>query len=246
MKLPFLLTSILGLSCLPADEARPPDELDKKIYKTIIQPTPDKADASWITGALRDEVIDRMLRIVAEPTPDMSRHNANVVLVQLNHVPTIRTMLARNAAGEGDDASFLGTFAPVAALPYMMDALDEASTVEPPPESNCVGTSSPRQDLGTAVLKRIYRNDKIPKETRDWAERFISVFAMRPEVQTEVIKKFWEKNREALMQARYADVTFIPEFTVVHSKAYEKLRAMHAEEAKRINDRSRPPVKESE
>jgi len=206
--LPCALLTLLAHAAEPMSTA----ELDHQIRQTLINPAQSGFDASWVTADVWETVIARLLERQANPTGGGAAaagdSEAETALLRLGHEETIRHLVADTLAGNLQ--SGLRNDATEAALPFILDAIEDASPEET--TRGDIGVGAPQGMLVSAAMEIIQRSKEFPEQTGEWAENL--EVGMREEThrgaRIHLLLSWWEQNRANIEAKRYADAEWLP------------------------------------
>ncbi len=182
-----------------------PKELDLKILRNIESPREENHDLSWITEEVRPLVVDRLLQISASKSKS-ARWAIDEKLVIIGHAETIKRIVEelRENPYAGNSLSELTE----EGIPYIMPLVYSGS-IEKPSITSDVIVPSIRTTAASCLLASIKYSKKLPSETKNWASQIIGT-AKQEDKCINLLIQWWEHNKDAITEKRYADATWLP------------------------------------
>jgi hypothetical protein len=184
--------------------------IDRKVNETLLPPNSRKSDITWINDQNRQMVYDSLIQKMNLPEY-RSQSYVQEALVRVGHPETIKHLISIATSDRNNYALF--NAATMDAIPYLMEAINDKSieTISPPLTGD-VGYSSTRDLFAITVCRAILKEPTIDPVTHAWADRMESEIGGPPQAEQRMnlLKQWWVKNQQAIIEKRYADATWLP------------------------------------
>lgn len=203
-----LITPIWGQAIVNSE-----DEIRLKIEQTLLPPFSHGTDSSWITNENRNQVFEILLGMMKIPE-NITTSYIEEALVKSSHEETIKGLVEKMKDPVfSHRALFVAT---EIAIQHAMPMVYSGSTEDP----NKYGThgwdvvfTSVRERAISFVLSCIARSNEFPRKTKEWAEKMMSEeIRDKDENYVNFITSWWEKNQTAVLEKRYVDAAWLPNY----------------------------------
>ena len=205
------------------------DEIDMKIKDINNSVVHNDSDYLWMTEDVRKEVIKRLLLLIESGDANQAQI-AEEKLVKIGHKETIEKLT--NDLYNSHKKNTLEYGATVESIPYLMKGVYQGSAL---PVERVSDTAMPsvRNRFAYAVLYAISHSASLPWESRQWADKMVRCIIGNSEDESRIdlLKLWWEKNQDAILEKRFEDATWLPRYKgQVSYLGWEEVRERKAEQ----------------
>ena len=186
-------------------------EINRKIEETLFASGSYDSDLSWITERNRPLVIQNLLERYNHPEINSPRY-IKEALVRAGHWDTILELIEDIKDPRNNDLDSL-IYLNQEIIPYMMPMVYTGSTASPNLPGDDVLKYPVRSYAIRMVLGTIIKCEAFPQKTRKWAESLSrNGVDYKDEEWVALVTSWWEHNKDAILEKRYKDATWLPTY----------------------------------
>jgi hypothetical protein len=203
-------------------------------------------EQAWRSMAPREILIEGLLKEYQSALTIKDYYAATEAtkrLVVLEHAETIQQLIESLQRGPYGGNPVEGSPTETT-IPYLIPLLLGGATIPDPVfDSGIRGDLTARDRAALAIVHAIRRRTVFPDETRQWAHNMYRAlpFPMR-EQRVNLVKQWWEHNKHAMEERRYADATWLPPKYKGEASylSFEEMNELKAKQAQNLNNRRAP------
>ncbi len=186
-------------------------DIDRRIESDLLTPwrNDKEKDLAWLTADIRPLVIQKLL--ARNDNPERSKKYTLEALVKIGHWETILGLIEDMKTPLKDTDGLM--YANEEIIPYLMPLVYSGSTESPNLPGVDVFKNPVRLSAIQRVLGKIQKCNDFPEKSRKWASELGSNGEnYKDEAWVSLITGWWEHNKDAILEKRYKDATWLPTY----------------------------------